>query len=180
MITDSNESNSTPTQHSRRCTCPDCGSHAIERSEDVLAEIHNNSEVLESSGSPQVPGKYCTEDHCDWFKLNRVESETRDPPESSQQSPLAEDNGKIKLGNGTAVSIFHSNVTLLGDKAIYRAENHCPECASDVNIKLKRVTNTETDNTAQTEDEADEAYHPIGEECVNYGLIGNSCSYKRD
>jgi len=143
--------------------------------------VQSESEIANRSESVDVPGKYCAEDDCNWFKIERSEETAEDTSTAStDESLLARENGRIKLGDENAVSIFHENVTLLGNKAIYIAEGQCPECASDVKIILKRTTTDNPQGGDNTSDQANEAYHPIKEECVNYGTIGNSCSYKHD
>jgi len=185
MITESVDSTYAAAEYSRQCTCPSCGSTSVETSKDVLNKIRNNTSEQKGAGSIKLSGTYCLD--CSWFELERSadedngEHDISSTPSSDRKSPLAEDNGEIKLGNKKSVSIFHQNVTLLGDKAIYRAENHCPECASDVKITLKRVTpdSDSDENTRQERAEYSEEYHPIGEKCINYGIAGDGCSHKK-
>ena len=181
MISESTDIVDPRIQHNRTRTCPECGSHNIHRSTNMLAEIHSDSVIIDNSNTTDISGKYCAEDNCSWFEMDRAESTSRETSsKTTSESPIARDNGRVKLGDGNAVSIFHENVTLLGDKATYLAENRCPKCASDVEIILKRTTPEDNGNVDTSTNQANEAYHPIVEKCVNYGMIGNGCDYKRD
>jgi predicted RNA-binding Zn-ribbon protein involved in translation (DUF1610 family) len=153
--------NRTLDEYSRRKDCPDCGNHSVSRSTTCLSDMLEKHVGVSPDIDHSYPGELCTNDDCVWFMLDRDSAPDR-------ALPVADKDQSIHLSDHHQISKHHEDVTLNGATAKYRAENKCPECASDVIVKLRRFTNDDR-----------EIYKPVYEECVNYGRVGNGCPFKR-
>jgi len=114
---------------------------------------------------PKIAGKLCTNDNCDWFKLDRSHNISE-----SEKIETNDDTGVLILGSNR-ISILNSNVELNGNTAKYRVKDACPECTGTVTITFKRTVE-EIGNTTKEE------YHPVKEVCENYGKTGDACTHK--
>lgn len=171
METQSEDTNFASASYHQHSECPNCGDHSLSHSDDCLSAVLDEHTVLDTANTPGVPGKYCSSDGCSWFKLDRSDNAAEEQnPKSDIDNNF---NTRVKISEGCSISIFHRKVNLHGDTATYLKENECPECASDVVLKLKRVKkNTEQDHLPVVEE-----YHPVSEKCVNYGKTGDACDY---
>ena len=167
---DTNFASASYHQHSE---CPNCGDHSLCHSDDCLSVVLSEYTVLDTTDTPAISGKYCSNDRCSWFKFDRADNAAE---EQNPKSDIDHNfNTRVKITENHSISIFNERVKLRGDSAIYLKKNDCPECAGDVVLKLNRVKkHTDQDHLPVVEE-----YHPVSERCVNYGKTGDACDYHK-
>lgn len=160
----------------RHRVCPECETDSIVRSATCLTDMLDGDPVTKGFKSDQHPGHRCTADGCDWFELDR-DHEGPHPERTRATDPLPDN--KIWLNDEEQLSIQDDNVDLRGNTAVYHNEASCPECGDTLKIFCKRQTLDDNETLRATHREQSERYVPVAVRCVNYGVMGGGCGYRR-